>query len=98
MSANKFFPKFVKAILPFAPVVGVVSTCLLVASAVAQVAEPILNAGISLQVNILCVIFAVHLHDKITHLSKNNTITHMRSSPSFSSISSEAWSATGSPN
>lgn len=50
MATNKFFPNFVKAILPFAPVVGVVSTCLLVASAVAQVAEPILNAGISLQV------------------------------------------------
>lgn len=50
MSANKFFPNFVKKILPFAPVVGVVSTCLLVASAVAQVAEPIINAGLSLQV------------------------------------------------
>ena len=37
--------------LPFAPVVGVVSTCLLVASAVAQVADPILNAGIGLQVS-----------------------------------------------
>lgn len=53
MSLNKFFPKIVKAILPFAPVVGVVSTCLLVASAVAQVAEPILNAGMSLQIPIL---------------------------------------------
>jgi len=53
MSANKFFPKFVKAILPFAPVVGVVSTCLLVASAVAQVAEPILNAGWGLQLPVL---------------------------------------------
>jgi BASS family bile acid:Na+ symporter len=51
MSLNKFFPNFVKKILPFAPVVGVVSTCLLVASAVAQVAEPILSAGISLQVS-----------------------------------------------
>ena len=50
MTANKFFPKLVKAILPFAPVVGVVSTCLLVASAVAQVADPIMNAGIGLQV------------------------------------------------
>jgi len=53
MSANKFFPKFVKAILPFAPVVGVVSTCLLVASAVAQVADPILSAGIGLQLPVL---------------------------------------------
>ena len=50
MATNKFFPNFVKKILPFAPVVGVVSTCLLVASAVAQVAEPILNAGLQLQV------------------------------------------------
>lgn len=53
MTANKFFPKLIKAVLPFAPVVGVVSTCLLVASAVAQVAEPILNAGIGLQVPVL---------------------------------------------
>uniref|UniRef100_A0A7S1BHR8 Bile acid:sodium symporter n=1 Tax=Corethron hystrix TaxID=216773 RepID=A0A7S1BHR8_9STRA len=51
MFLNKNFPKVVKAILPFAPVVGVVSTCLLVASAVAQVAEPIRNAGMSLQVS-----------------------------------------------
>ena len=51
MTTNKYFPNFVRAILPFAPVVGVVSTCLLVASAVAQVAEPILNAGLSLQVS-----------------------------------------------
>lgn len=53
MTLNRFLPGFVKAILPFAPVVGVVSTCLLVASAVAQVAEPIMNAGISLQIPIL---------------------------------------------
>lgn len=57
MTLNKFFPKVVKAILPFAPVVGVVSTCLLVASAVAQVADPILNAGMGLQVRLL--------HDRI---------------------------------
>lgn len=53
MSLNRFFPKFVKSILPFAPVVGVVSTCLLVASAVAQVADPILAAGWMLQLPIL---------------------------------------------
>lgn len=53
MTANKFFPKFVKAILPITPVIGVVSTCLLVASAVAQVAEPIMNAGLSLQIPVL---------------------------------------------
>lgn len=53
MTTNQFFPKFVEKILPFAPVVGVVSTCLLVASAVAQVADPIMSAGISLQLPIL---------------------------------------------
>ena len=50
MTTNKFFPGFVKAILPITPVVGVLSTCLLVASAVAQVADPILSAGLALQV------------------------------------------------
>ena len=53
MTAKKFLPKFVDAILPLAPLVGVVSTCLLVASAVAQVAEPIMNAGLSLQVSMV---------------------------------------------
>lgn len=53
MATNKFFPNFVEKILPFAPVVGVVSTCLLVASAVAQVADPIMNAGIKLQIPII---------------------------------------------
>ena len=53
MMTNKFFPNFVEKILPFAPVVGVVSTCLLVASAVAQVAEPIMSAGWSLQIPVL---------------------------------------------
>jgi bile acid:Na+ symporter, BASS family len=53
MSLNRFLPKLVKAILPFAPVVGVISTCLLVASAVAQVSAPILAAGWNLQIPIL---------------------------------------------
>lgn len=53
MATNKFFPKFVKSILPITPVVGVISTCLLVASAVAQVADPILGAGIKLQIPIM---------------------------------------------
>jgi BASS family bile acid:Na+ symporter len=57
MTANKVFPRFVKAILPFAPVVGVVSTCLLVASSVAQVSGPILAAGWSLQFSLI----ALHL-------------------------------------
>ena len=50
MATNKFFPNFVKKILPITPVIGVLSTCLLVASAVAQVTEPIMNAGLQLQV------------------------------------------------
>lgn len=37
MMTNKFFPKVVKTVLPVTPVVGVLSTCFLVASAVAQV-------------------------------------------------------------
>jgi BASS family bile acid:Na+ symporter len=57
MATNKFFPGFVKKILPITPVVGVLSTCMLVASAVAQVTEPILNAGLQLQTPI----FLLHL-------------------------------------
>ncbi|EWM27587.1 bile acid:sodium symporter family protein [Nannochloropsis gaditana] len=50
MLANKFLNRAVKAVLPFSPVVGMVSTCLLVASAVAQCAPAILGAGWSLQI------------------------------------------------
>eukprot|EP00551_Chaetoceros_affinis_P012321 CAMPEP_0203670842 /NCGR_PEP_ID=MMETSP0090-20130426/6810_1 /ASSEMBLY_ACC=CAM_ASM_001088 /TAXON_ID=426623 /ORGANISM="Chaetoceros affinis, Strain CCMP159" /LENGTH=419 /DNA_ID=CAMNT_0050535803 /DNA_START=81 /DNA_END=1340 /DNA_ORIENTATION=+ len=57
MTTNQYFPNFVKAILPITPVIGVASTCLLVASAVAQVADPIINAGLSLQIPI----FLLHL-------------------------------------
>lgn len=53
MTFKNYFPKIVDKILPFAPVVGVVSTCLLVASAVAQVADPIMSAGLALQLPIL---------------------------------------------
>eukprot|EP00537_Pseudo-nitzschia_pungens_P014524 CAMPEP_0172396188 /NCGR_PEP_ID=MMETSP1061-20121228/24247_1 /TAXON_ID=37318 /ORGANISM="Pseudo-nitzschia pungens, Strain cf. pungens" /LENGTH=393 /DNA_ID=CAMNT_0013127991 /DNA_START=70 /DNA_END=1251 /DNA_ORIENTATION=- len=57
MTTNKFFPGFVKKILPITPVIGVLSTCLLVASAVAQVSEPIMNAGLQLQTPV----FLLHL-------------------------------------
>ena len=41
MTAKKFTPKAVDAVLPFAPIAGVLSTVCLVGSAVAQVAaEP----------------------------------------------------------
>ncbi|CAM9866054.1 unnamed protein product [Scytosiphon promiscuus] len=53
MMTNKFFPKAVKAVLPVTPVVGVLATCFLVASAVAQVAPTIISAGISLQIPII---------------------------------------------
>jgi len=57
MATNKYFPGFVKKILPITPVIGVLSTCLLVASAVAQVTEPIMNAGLQLQFPV----FLLHL-------------------------------------
>ena len=95
MTAHKVVPSLVKAILPFAPVVGVVSTCLLVASAVAQVAEPILNAGIGLQVNIFFrfrIIDStgslIHLFDPLFHHETHRSL-------SFSSTSLEELSATG---
>lgn len=49
MAANKYMPRVVNAVLPATPVVGVVSTCLLVASAVAQCAPAITSAGMALQ-------------------------------------------------
>jgi len=53
MIMNAKFPKVVKKITPVTPVVGMVSTCLLVAAAVGQVAEPILDAGLSLQLPVM---------------------------------------------
>jgi len=49
MLFNSKFPKAVKKIEPFSPVVGVLSTCILVGSAVAQCSAPILAAGGALQ-------------------------------------------------
>ncbi|GMH85879.1 hypothetical protein TrVE_jg3974 [Triparma verrucosa] len=49
MTTNKFFPNFTRAVLPFSPLLGIASTCVLVASAVAQVAPEILGAGWGLQ-------------------------------------------------
>lgn len=50
MLANKYANRAVKAVLPVTPLIGVASTCLLVASAVGQVAAPIKAAGLGLQV------------------------------------------------
>jgi len=49
MGLNAKFPKAVKKVEPFSPIVGVLSTILLVGSAVAQCSAPILAAGIKLQ-------------------------------------------------
>merc|ERR1711871_361249 len=49
MLANRRFPRAVKNIEPFSPIVGVLSTCVLVGSAVAQCSAPILAAGFRLQ-------------------------------------------------
>lgn len=53
MVLNKYCNKFVKAVLPFSPVLGVAATCLLVGSSVAQCVTPILQAGLSLQIPVL---------------------------------------------
>lgn len=53
MLLNRYANKAVTAILPFSPVIGVIATCLLVGSSVAQCATPILQAGLSLQIPIL---------------------------------------------
>merc|ERR1719238_2157796 len=50
MLTNAKFPKAVKAVEPFSPIVGVLCTCVLVGSAVAQCSAPILAAGLKLQV------------------------------------------------
>lgn len=49
MGINAKFPKFVQAILPFSPILGVLITCLLVGVSVASSASEILAAGPSLQ-------------------------------------------------
>jgi len=49
MLTNAKFPKVVKKIEPFSPVVGVLCTCILVGAAVAEVSAPILAAGFKLQ-------------------------------------------------
>ncbi|KAA8496250.1 putative sodium/metabolite cotransporter BASS2, chloroplastic [Porphyridium purpureum] len=50
MLMNKYANKACKAVLPFSPVIGVIATCLLVGSSVAQCASDILAAGWSLQI------------------------------------------------
>lgn len=53
MFLNRFANRFVRAILPFSPVLGVAATCVLVGSSVAQCAPAILNAGLALQIPIM---------------------------------------------
>eukprot|EP00913_Durusdinium_trenchii_P000469 g429.t1 len=47
---NTLVPKFCEAVTPFTPVVGVISTVLLVGASVAKCAAPIKGAGIPLQI------------------------------------------------
>jgi len=49
VAANTLVPKLCKAAAPFTPIVGVISTVLLVGASVAKCAEPILGAGLPLQ-------------------------------------------------
>ena len=49
MLVNANFPKTVEKVLPFSPIVGVLSTCALVGAAVAGTAGPIKAAGGALQ-------------------------------------------------
>ena len=53
MAANKYLPKVVDKVLPATPVIGVVSTCLLVASAVSQCSASIMSAGLNLQLPVM---------------------------------------------
>ena len=53
MAANKYLPKVVDKVLPATPVIGVVSTCLLVASAVSQCSTSIMSAGLNLQLPVM---------------------------------------------
>lgn len=53
MALNRYANRLVRAVLPFSPVVGVLATCLLVGSSVAQCAGPILAAGWALQLPIM---------------------------------------------
>lgn len=57
MVLNQAAPKVVKKVTPVLPVIGVLSTCILVASSVAEVAPDILKAGMGLQVPV----FLLHL-------------------------------------
>eukprot|EP00632_Arachnochrysis_sp_CCMP2950_P003589 CAMPEP_0185715030 /NCGR_PEP_ID=MMETSP1164-20130828/39984_1 /TAXON_ID=1104430 /ORGANISM="Chrysoreinhardia sp, Strain CCMP2950" /LENGTH=761 /DNA_ID=CAMNT_0028382615 /DNA_START=32 /DNA_END=2315 /DNA_ORIENTATION=+ len=57
MALNVGAPRLVEAVKPITPLVGVVSTCLLVASSVGQVAGPIKAAGLALQVPVFLIHF-----------------------------------------
>uniref|UniRef100_A0A7S3NPW1 Bile acid:sodium symporter n=1 Tax=Aureoumbra lagunensis TaxID=44058 RepID=A0A7S3NPW1_9STRA len=57
MGANVIAPKVVKKFTPVLPLIGVSSTCLLVASSVGQVAGPIKAAGLALQIPVFLLHF-----------------------------------------
>ena len=53
VTANKFAPKACKAVEPFCPIIGIISTVLLVGASVAKGAGPIIDAGIMLQIPVI---------------------------------------------
>lgn len=53
MTLNKVAPKTVVKITPITPVIGVLTTCIIVASAVAQCAPAIMSAGLQLQIPVI---------------------------------------------
>ena len=50
VTLNKYVPKACRAVEPACPIIGVLMTIILVGASVATCAEPILNAGLKLQV------------------------------------------------
>jgi len=65
---NTLVPKFCKSVAPFTPVVGVIATVLLVGASVAKCAEPIIGAGLPLQLACL----ALHLVGGLLGYSATN--------------------------
>lgn len=92
MSLNKFFPKSVQKVVPATPVVGVVSTCLLVASAIAQCTEPILSAGLSLQLPIMLLHLLGGIAGYVIPRKLNFTETQSRTMAIETAMKSSAFS------
>ena len=57
MAANHMLPKTIEKLIPATPIIGMASTCLLVASAISQCAPAIVSSGIRLQLPIILLHF-----------------------------------------